>query len=148
MTEARRSTTTDTKSAEFRNNTAASDPAQDPDAGTATMVSGLNLLLGLWLVIAPWALDYSSQNNAVWNQVVIGIAIAVIALVRVMAPVQTASWSWVNAVLGAWLIIAPFVLAYNDTGRETTILWNDVIVGVLVLGLAVWSALAGSRAQR
>lgn len=59
--------------------------------GTVVMVSGINLLLGLWLIIAPWVLDYSSQNNAVWNHVVIGIAIAVVALDRVMAPVQTAS---------------------------------------------------------
>jgi hypothetical protein len=115
------------------------------DAGGRTQVqtaSGLNIILGLWLVIAPWVLDYSSQNNAVWNQVVIGLAVATLATARVAAPEKFASLSWTNFVLGTWLVIAPFILRYNDTTNTAAIYWNDIIVGVLILALAAWSAIA------
>jgi hypothetical protein len=115
------------------------------DGGNRTQVqtaSGLNIILGLWLIIAPWVLDYSSQNNAVWNQVVIGIAVATLATARVAAPEKFASLSWTNFVLGTWLVIAPFVLRYNDTTNTAAIYWNDIIVGVLILALAAWSAIA------
>lgn len=45
--------------------------------------------------------------------------------------VQTAST--INALLGIWLIIAPFVLAYSHTASA---LWNDIIVGAVVLIVA------------
>jgi hypothetical protein len=118
---------------------------QTSDAGGRSQVqtaSGLNIILGLWLIIAPWVLDYSSQNNAVWNQVVIGIAVATLALVRAAAPAKFAGLSWTNFVLGAWLVVAPFVLRYNDTTNTALIYWNDIIVGVLILALAAWSAMA------
>lgn len=114
---------------------------------SAAVASGLNVLAGVWLIIAPWVLDYSSQNNAVWNQVTVGIVIAVLAFTRAATPDRFESLSWVNFVLGAWLIIAPFLLAYNDTTNTAAIYWNDIIMGVIVLGLAGWSA-AATRSSR
>lgn len=123
--------------------TPASDEATGRRAGGAVrMASGANLLLGLWLVIAPWVLDYSSETNAVWNQVVVGIAIATLALLRTMDPAAAASLSWTNFVLGGWLLFAPFVLRYDGSGNTSAIYWNDILVGVLVIGLAAWSATA------
>lgn len=116
-------------------------PAGPAETNVVT-ASGLNVLLGLWLIMAPWVLDYSGQNNAVWNQVVIGIAIASLAVIRVLAPDRAAGLSWTNFALGAWLIIAPFLLTYNDTGDTAVIYWNDIIVGLLVLALAAWSAVS------
>jgi hypothetical protein len=111
--------------------------------GIVAMASGMNVLLGLWLIIAPWVLDYSTQENAVWNQVVIGIAITTLALVRAAVPSSEPALSWTNFVLGGWLVLAPFVLTYNDTTSVTAIYWNDIIVGLAVLTLAGISAAAG-----
>ena len=107
-------------------------------------VSGSTLILGLWLILAPWALGYSGQDNAVWNQVIVGAAIALIALARVSAAESWAPLSWVNFVLGGWLIVAPFVLTYNETGNRTAIYWNDILIGAAVLVLALVS-IAGAR---
>lgn len=119
----------------------------DSATGQVATASGLNLLLGIWLIVAPWVLDYSDVTAAVWNQVTVGIVVAVLALARVAAPRQFASLSWVNAVLGAWLVIAPFVLAYEGGGgAPAAVIWNDVIIGLSILALGVWSAMATRKA--
>lgn len=102
------------------------------------LASGANLLLGLWLIAAPFVLTYTAAN-ARGNDVIFGIIIATIAAVRVFGAYRSAWLSWINVVLGAWLIIAPFVLGY---GGHTHPMWNDVIVGILVAAFGVWSALA------
>lgn len=44
------------------------------------------------------------------------------------------SVGWVNAILGAWLIISPYILTYTTGAAK----WNQTVFGivVLVLGLA------------
>ena len=101
--------------------------------------SGTNILAGLWLILAPFALDYSDVSAALWNDVVIGIGIAILAMFRVGNPLQYEGISWTNFVLGGWLVFAPFALGYSDV---TNALWNDIIVGLVVLSLAAWSAIA------
>lgn len=102
--------------------------------------SGLNVLLGIWLIIAPFVLVYADVE-ALWNDIIVGIIIAVLAGVRISGVFGSTWLSWVNFVLGLWLVIAPFVLGYL-TGRA---LWNDVIVGITVAALAVWSVAATRR---
>lgn len=41
---------------------------------------GVNLVLGLWLVAAPFVLNFSNVEPALWNHVVVGILIGVDAL--------------------------------------------------------------------
>ena len=105
----------------------------------------LNLILGIWMIVSPWALRYQTDmtlnavmsNAATSNAVILGILIAAAALValfRVMA------WEeWVNVVLGIWLVVSPFILGFNGLMNA---LWNQVVVGVVVGILAIWSAVA------
>lgn len=39
----------------------------------------VNLLLGAWMFISPWALGYSGQSNLFWNSIVVGFFIAVMS---------------------------------------------------------------------
>jgi hypothetical protein len=105
----------------------------------------LNLILGIWMIVSPWALQYQTDmqqltlnvvlsNAAVANAVILGILIAaaaLIALFRVMA------WEeWVNVVLGVWLVISPWVLGFSSLA---TAMWNAVIIGIVVAVLALWA---------
>ncbi len=110
-----------------------------------SFTSGTNVLLGVWLTVSPWVLNYSEQDNAAWNQVIIGLAIAVMALVRTASPANFSELSWTNFVLGAWLIVAPFVLPLSETSPSEPVYWNNVIVGVLVLILAAVSTMASGN---
>lgn len=109
---------------------------------TVHWTSGINVLAGIWLILAPFALAYSDVEAALWNDIIIGVAIFVLALVRVGNPLQYEAVSWTNFILGAWLILAPFALAYT---RVAAALWNDIIVGIIVLSLAAWSAVASRQ---
>jgi SPW repeat len=39
-----------------------------------------NLVLGVWLVISPWMLGFSGLVAAMWNAVIVGAVVAVLAL--------------------------------------------------------------------
>ncbi len=99
--------------------------------------SWINVLLAIWVVIAPFVLVSALSPAAMWNNVATGAAVGVLALVHTSLPRQV-GWSWLNVVLGIWLIISPFVLGFS-TPR---LLWNDVILGAIIalVGLSnVWS---------
>ena len=121
---------------------------------TVQWTSGVNIVAGLWLIIAPFVLGYDEIRAALWNDVVIGIIVAAFAVARVARPLMNPSLSWINAVLGLWLIVAPFVLGYGRVvevealaaegavGAGQIAMWNDIIVGVIILVLGAWSALS------
>jgi hypothetical protein len=45
----------------------------------------MNLLLGIWVFISPWAVGFTFLADAFWNSFVVGAAIVVFALVRMAA---------------------------------------------------------------
>ena len=95
-----------------------------------------NLVLGLWLVISPWALSYTMAAVPTWNAIIVGVIIAVAAIAAIVA---FHTWEeWVNIALAVWLIASPFALDYAS---HATVLWNQLIVGVLVGLLALWTVL-------
>ena len=109
--------------------------------------SGINVLAGIWLILAPIALGFSGIEQAVWNDRVVGAAGFVLAVARVAAPERFEVISWINFVLGAWLVVAPFLLMYSMVGEPggaaadpTAAVANDIIVGILIVAMATWSA--------
>ena len=96
----------------------------------ARSLSIITLILGAWLIIAPYVLNYN-KTAAYWNEVVTGIVVVVMALTRLAAP--RISWpSWVNGLAGIWLIVSPFFFAYTATSAY----WNQIIFGILVAVIA------------
>ena len=95
---------------------------------------GVSVLVGIWLVASPWVLGYYGITAAMWNSVAVGVIFAVAAGAALL---KFHEWEeWINVVLGAWLIISPWLLAYAVMGAAA---WNHVIVGLLVLALSSWS---------
>lgn len=39
----------------------------------------VNMVLGIWLVLAPWLLDFATNANAMWTHVVVGLLVAAIS---------------------------------------------------------------------
>lgn len=95
----------------------------------------VNFILGVWLVISPWVLQYAQPAYPAWNAWIVGIIIAVAAFSALVAFHQ---WEeWVNVVLAVWLIISPWALGFST---QTTPTSNQIVVGVLVGVLAILSA--------
>jgi len=101
----------------------------------------VNLIFGVWLFISPFTLGYQSVGGvAAWNSYILGVAVAVFAI---WALSQPRVWEeWVNLVLGIWLIISPFVLGFTG---DSAALWNNIILGILVGGDALWAAMQPPR---
>ncbi|GBD42208.1 hypothetical protein HRbin39_01597 [bacterium HR39] len=86
-------------------------------------------------MISPWLFAYAGQTAAAWNAWVVGVVVLVAA---VAALTRFHEWEeWVNAILGLWLVISPWITGY---AAITAAVWNHVIVGILVAALAIWSA--------
>ena len=112
----------------------------------SSIASALVFLAGVWLVLAPRALDYNALGtdfDGYWNDVVIGVAVGLAALVRAATPARSAAFGLANLGLGGWLIAAPWVLNYNDAIDAPRATWNDIIVGIIVAALALISMGSG-----
>lgn len=104
--------------------------------------SGLNVVAGLWLLVAPFVLAYGDADP-VWNDVVLGAAVAILATARV-AGAHGAAWlSWTIVVIGAWVFASAFWL-----DGTATVAINDVVVGSLMAVLGATSAMATHDAER
>lgn len=97
--------------------------------------SWINVLLGIWVIISPFVVQFGRLPAALWNNVIVGIVIAVLALIRTSTPRQV-GWSWANVVLGIWMIISPFALGV----MTTAILWNNIILGIVIALIATANA--------
>ena len=108
--------------------------------------SWVNFILGLWLIVAPFVLLYRGISAALWDNIIVGIIIAVLAGWRALGKesIRITVTSWVVALLGVWTIIAPFALHYASNASA---MWNGVIVGIVVAILATYRALDRSGMQ-
>jgi len=98
--------------------------------------SGWNIALGIWTIVSAFVLVHDQNNAFAWNNVIVGIVIAIIALGR--TDVHGSNRSGWNVALGIWMIISPFVLRFSHL---PALVWNNIIVGILV-ALAAWVSLA------
>ncbi|HZP59093.1 MAG TPA: SPW repeat protein [Opitutaceae bacterium] len=101
--------------------------------------SGINLFLGVWLFISPWIITYVAAESR-WNDLIVGAAVVLFSWIRLVNRGRAGVPSWINLLLGLWLIFAPFVMHYVSNGQR----WNSVVVGVIVAVLAITSGAAGA----
>jgi hypothetical protein len=110
----------------------------------ARTASGVNIVLGLWLIVSPWVFDYGG-TSAVVNSVFVGAVIASLAASRLTDLRGTVGLSGANLVLALWTIASPWVIGYAGNVGAVR---DNVILGVAVAGLAIWSAGATIAVQR
>jgi len=103
----------------------------------------VNLLMGIWLLGAPYALGYA-RTSAGWNSTIIGILVMAVAVVRIVRPATTAWLSAVTLALGVWLVVASFVLDPVMTARTI----NNLISAAVIVTEASVSLVYGLRAAR
>jgi hypothetical protein len=107
-------------------------------AAQARTASGVNILLGIWLIVSPWVFDYRGKS-AVSSNIILGALIALLAMSRLAWLRNSAGLSAINLVLAFWTIYSPW--AYQYTASEGALL-DNVVAGILVAALAIRSATA------
>ena len=108
-------------------------------------ISAIIALLGGWMIIQAVLLDIVMTQF--WNDILVGVLLLAIGgynytrqADKETGNVAAAS---VAALLGLWLLAAPFVLGAGLNPAETLndlAFWNDIVVGLLALALGAYSA--------
>jgi hypothetical protein len=89
-----------------------------------------SLLLGAWLVLSPWMLDF--VGAAAWITVALGLFVILFAIEGLILPSYLEEWG--EIALGLALLVAPWSVGYDSL----TAALSSVVTGILVMILAVW----------
>jgi hypothetical protein len=94
-------------------------------------------LLGFWLCVSPWILQFNLEPTPTRTAVITGI---LIVFVERMTLYFYRAWEeWIGIIIGAWLVISPWLLSIGVPAAKD----NFVVVGLLVMALAfyeLWQA--------
>ena len=89
----------------------------------------INVILGLWIMASPDLLSFADPTAADNNHIV-GPLIVTFAFTALWEATRSVG-KW-NIALGAWLLIAPWILSFEDKSA----LINDVAIGAVVVALS------------
>ncbi|MEU4744706.1 hypothetical protein AB0G02_30180, partial [Actinosynnema sp. NPDC023658] len=113
-------------------------------AATIAAPSGaLAFLVGLWLLMSPFALGYGEVGSRITGHVsdiLSGSVVVVVALVGMMAPSEAPWTGPLLFVAGCWIAATPVVLGYLPGVDDTAATVNDVAAGGLVALLGAVAA--------
>jgi hypothetical protein len=92
----------------------------------------VNVALGIWVIISPFVLGFAHLQAVMWNDVAVGIAVALFALSR--SPNHRGGEP-LNVVLGVWLILSAFVFGV----AAAVPFWNSIILGIVIALAALFA---------
>jgi hypothetical protein len=95
-----------------------------PNESQVKVASGLNVFAGMYLLLSSLINRVNGGNQV--NGVVFGIIAVILASTRM------------SGKAGLWVIFAPWVYGYAGSAW----MWNAIMVGVIMVGLGIWSATA------
>ena len=103
----------------------------------------LTLVLGVWLMLSPWVMNYYELSYPAWSAVTVGTALM---LSEFMALVRPGVWEEVlDIFLGAYLFSSPFILGLAG---NTAVSDNAHLVGLLVIAVGVLGLMDEAPVQR
>lgn len=103
----------------------------------ARIASGVNILLGIWLLVSPWIFGYQVAGSAViGNSVIVGALIAILAAGNCFSHRTRTGLNWINVLLALWTMISPLLFGYtaNIGGFR-----DNLALGILVAWFAICS---------
>ncbi|GLY42776.1 hypothetical protein Amsp01_087990 [Amycolatopsis sp. NBRC 101858] len=115
------------------------------------VVNALTFLTGLWLVLSPFQLDQELSGggfNGYWNDVLVGAVVVVCGAAQLVSPAAAHVWRPVLPLAGAWLVVAPTALGYNQGTPAPATSASDVAAGAVLLALWAIAVAILSRALR
>ena len=108
------------------------------------LVDGPVFLLGLYCAVSPWILHFTANQPAlVPHNLIIGVAIGLLALGFTAAPERMYGLSWATSAIGIWMIISPWVVG---TDPDAGVIVNNAVIGGLAVVLGLLCAATAARA--
>ncbi|WP_055542746.1 SPW repeat protein, partial [Streptomyces neyagawaensis] len=109
-------------------------------------VEALALVTGLYLAASPWIAGFNDLGTLAINNLITGIAYALLLSGFGHAYERTHARAWAAALIGVWTIVAPWVVAGNVDTTRTVV--NNIIVGAVALLLALAAGAAAGETDR
>ncbi|MFR9674907.1 SPW repeat protein [Streptomyces sp. TR06-5] len=110
------------------------------------LVDGPIFLVGLYLAVSPWVVDYTTTQPALTvHALVVGIAIGLLALGFTARPERMAGLSLAMSLVGVWVIISTWVVG---SGPTASIIVSNCIIGGLTFVLGLLGTGASVRSAR
>jgi hypothetical protein len=111
------------------------------------IVEGLTFLTGLYVAISPWVVGFNDSTTLTASNLIVGIALALLAIGFGSAYERTHRLAWTAPLLAAWVVISQWVVV----GAPTTagVIVNNVITGGVgfLCGLGVLGLAAKGRSS-
>lgn len=107
------------------------------------LVDGPVFLLGLYCAASPWIVHYTtSQPDLVVHNLIVGIAIGMLALGFTRAPERMYGLSWAMCALGVWMIVSPWIVGESP---DAGVVWNNIVIGALALLLGLMCTVSAAK---
>ncbi|WP_298726853.1 SPW repeat protein [uncultured Ferrovibrio sp.] len=101
-----------------------------------------NMALGILAAISPWLFGFTGFEGATLNAVIIGFLVFALSA---LALTLLDSWeAYINAQLGAWLALSPWLLAFS---HYDMIKFVHLSIGALIVAVAVLGIWQGQHRQ-
>lgn len=104
----------------------------------AWVSEGLLMMAALYAAISPWVVGFGAHSHGLAvSNLVVGLALAVLALGFAASTVHLHGLTWVSSLIGVWLIITPWVVQHTD--HTVGLIVSNVVVGacIVVIGGAM-----------
>jgi hypothetical protein len=119
---------------------------QASETSLAWLVEGLTFLGGTYAAISAWVIGFNGRAPALTvSNLIVGLAVTMLAFGFATNYARTHTLTWITPLIGAWLIIAPWVVRGVD--RTTSMILSNVITGgcIAALGLAITAITVARR---
>ena len=97
----------------------------------------LNLLLGIWICVSPWALNFTDNPAATRTAVAVGFLIIVCEVFTFWA--LRLVEEWINVLLGGWLLISAWLLDVSASIARVDFIASGAAV-ILLAMYEIWDA--------
>ncbi|MDH6282298.1 SPW repeat protein [Prescottella agglutinans] len=97
------------------------------------LAEGLMVLAGLYAAASPWIIGFNGQTSLMMCNLLAGLAVALLAVGHATSFGRTHGIAFVAPLLGAWLIVSPWLVRHVSTSPG--MIWSNVVVGAVVLVL-------------
>lgn len=112
----------------------------------AQVTDGLGLLAGIYLALSPWIVGFHLFPTITMSNLLTGVVVTVLAFGLASALDRWHRLAWVAPVIGIWTVISPWVVAGEVAFAR--VVWNNIIVGAVILLLGLVAVVAGMRRTR
>lgn len=98
---------------------------------------GVSVVIGAIYFGAPFFFSFMEVSSALWNHMITGVLLILLAGLAMSHPVRRGTVGWVAAALGVWIIVSPFVLGHSWVWPSV---WLSVVLGVYTILMGVLAA--------